>query len=41
MWITVKGSKWTYSVYNVSSFFPPLYLYVFVLLGGCRGFYFL
>lgn len=31
MWITVKGSKWTYSVYNVSNFFPHC---VFMFIGG-------
>lgn len=32
MWITVKGSKWTYSVYNVSNFSPIVFL--------CLCFYF-
>lgn len=33
MWIPVKASKWTYSVYNVSNFFfLGFYVYFFFLL---------
>lgn len=36
MWITVKGSKWTYSVYNVSNFSPIVFLCLcFYFCFGC------